>query len=315
LKAFIEEILHQDIEIIEYKDNDRLPLVIRGEYLLYTMVIGGQTCILAEPKQEFGLASLRKQQRKIAQLTEQYCVLYLKRLESYQREKMLEEGIPFVWEGHQIYMPFLGILLRQNETRTLKRCKTVSFLTQKLLLTAVYNQWQNMTVTKAARIMDVAKMSVTRCYDEIESLEIPILLKKGRTRMISMGLDKKQMWSMIRPYMRNPMLKEYYLEQNQLIGLPKSGISALCEYSMLDDNEYRTYAILKSQLSEFDIKNKKQVSKGEEPGCIVQELGYVIDNQKEGVIDPLTVFLLMEPEKEEPRIDKALEDMLEEYVW
>jgi hypothetical protein len=31
----------------------------------------------------------------------------------YSRDKMLEEGIPFIWENKQIYMPFLGILLQK----------------------------------------------------------------------------------------------------------------------------------------------------------------------------------------------------------
>jgi hypothetical protein len=35
---------------------------------------------------------------------------------------MLEEGIPFVLENSQVYMPFLGMLLRPNETRTIKPC-------------------------------------------------------------------------------------------------------------------------------------------------------------------------------------------------
>ncbi|MGN0153353.1 MAG: hypothetical protein ACI4A3_02805 [Lachnospiraceae bacterium] len=115
--------------------------------------------------------------------------------------------------------------------------------------------------------------------------------------------------------MRNPLLQEFYLEEDLKQGLLKSGISALCEYSMLNDNGYITYGIVKSQLTEFNIKNKKQIPKGETPSCIVQELGYLIEYKDFGAIDPLTVFMLMKEEREEPRIDKALEEMLEEYVW
>lgn len=315
MKQFIEDVLHQQIELELYTDIDRLPLVFRGSYNFYLLTINGQSFILAEPKAEIGFAALRKQQRKIERLTGQFCVLYMKNLKSYPREKMIEEGIPFIWENHQIYMPFLGILLRENETRTLKPCTGISFLTQKLLLLALYNQWQSVTVTKAAEFMNIAKMSVSRCFDEIESLEIPVLQKKGRTRLLCCGTDKKEMWNLIKSYMRNPLLKEFNLEENLPQGLLKSGSTALCEYSMLNDNQYKTYAIGKPQLAEFDIKNKKQVPKGEVPGCVVQEIGYVINYRNLGMIDPLTLLMLMEKEREEPRVDKALEEMLEKYVW
>lgn len=315
MKQFIEDILHQQVEIRTYENANNLPLVLRGNYNLFVLIMNGQSCILAEPIEDLGLATLRKQQRKLEQLTEQYCVLYFKKLQSYPRDRMLEEGIPFIWENHQIYMPFLGILLRKNETRALKPCTKISFLTQKLLLMTLYNQWQNVTVTFAAEKLHVAKMSITRCYDEIESLEIPVLYRKGRTRFLRSCMDKREMWNLIKPYMRNPLIQEFHLEEKLIQGLPKSGISALCEYSMLDDNGYKTHAIIKSQLAEFDIKNKKQVPMGETPGCILQELGYAINYRESGVIDPLTVFMLMEAEREDPRIDKALEEMLEGCVW
>lgn len=315
MKQFIENALHQDVKINTYKAAQKLPLILQGSYNIFVLTINGQSCLLAEPKIELGLATLRKQHRSMEKLTGQFCVLYLKKLNSYPREKMLEEGIPFIWENHQIYMPFLGILLNQNEARVLKPCTKISFLTQKLLLMMLYNQWKNVTVTKAAQLLDVTKTSVTRCYDEIECLEIPVLKKRGRTRILSAYLDKKELWNRIKPYMRNPLLQEFYLEENLSDTLPKSGISALCEYTLLNDNAYRTSAIVKSQLSEFDIKNKKQVPAGENPGSVVQELGYTIDYKDMGIIDPLTVYLLMEKEKEEPRVEKALDEMLEEYVW
>lgn len=315
MKKFIENILHHHVEISPYQDLMKLPLIFQGSYNLFILTINGQRCVLAEPKEELGLATLRKHYRRLEQLTEQYCVFYLKKMNTYLREKMLEEGISFIWEDHQMYMPFLGILLKQNDTRVIKPCNKLSFLTQKLLLMALYERWQNVTVTLAAERLNVSKMSITRCYDEIEYMEIPILHKRGRMRLLCGDTDKKQMWNIIRPYMRTPLIQEFYLDEDIPQILIKSGMSALCEYSMLNDNEYMTYAIVKSQLEELEIRNKKQVPKGEKPKCIVQELGYLIDYKDLGVIDPFSVFMLMEEVQQEPRVDKALEEMLREYVW
>lgn len=84
---------------------------------------------------------------------------------------------------------------------------------------------------------------------------------------------------------------------------------------MLEDNKYKTYAVTKQKLAELNIREKKQIPKGEVPGCVIQELGYAIPFKEGIVIDPLTVFMLLEKEAEDPRIGIALDEMLEDYVW
>jgi hypothetical protein len=315
LKEFIEKTLHQKIELERYDKLEQFPLMLRVNYDLYDMEINGQHCLLARPKKDTGLVELRKQQKRLEMLTGMYCVLYLTWMNQYSRDKMLEEGIPFVLENRQVYMPFLGVLLRPNETRELKPCSGVSFLTQKLLLLALYDRWENVTVTMAAEHLKVSKMSITRCFDEIESLEVPVLVKKGRIRYISSKGDKKNQWEILKAFMRMPVIQEFYLEEDISVGLIKSGISALSEFSMLGDNSYPTCAITKTQMKEYGIRERKQVPKGEVPGCVVQELGYLIPYKDGKVIDPLTTLLIMENEREEPRVDRALDEMLEEYVW
>ena len=227
---------------------------------------------------------------------------------------MLEEGIPFIWENRQIYMPFLGFLLQQNEARDLKPCFKISFLTQKLLLTAIYEEWDNVSVTEAARRVAVSKMSVTRVFDEIESLHIPVLRKTGRFRKYIRIGTKKENWEVIKPFLRSPLLREYRLENEFPEKLIKSGISALAELSILGDNPYPTYGITKYDVRKKGIDREKEVPIGELPGCIIQELGYCIPFKDDAVIDPLTVYMLLEKE-EDPRVGIALEGMLEEYVW
>lgn len=316
LKQFIEDTLHQNVKIDNFADGNKIPLIFQRSYDLFVLTINNQSCLLVSPKMEAGLAVLRKHHRRFEALTEQYCVFYLKNLNYYSRDKMLEEGIPFIWENHEIYMPFLGILLKPNESRILKPCVKISFLTQKFLLLMLYNKWQNITVTMAAQLLNVSKMSATRIFDEVETLGIPVLQKRGRVRQLYSKGDKLEMWRLIRPYMRSPLIQEFYLSEDLQKCLPKSGFSALCEYSMLNDNNYKTYAILKNQITEFELKNKKQIPKDDMvTGCIVQELGYIINYKNMGIIDPLTVLMLVEKEEQEPRVEKALDEMLRDYVY
>lgn len=314
MKDFIEKVLHQKINIAEYEETKELPLIFTGSYKLYSLEVFNQSCIVAELISDIGLASVRKHCKRLRELTGKECVLYYKDLSAYARERMLEEGIPFIWEGHQIYMPFIGIWLKENDARDLEKCTQISFLTQKLLLSALYECWNNITVTMAAEKMCVSKMSITRVFDEIESLEIPVLCKEGRKRLISISQNRRDMWERLRAYLRNPLLNEYYLKEDIGEQNTKSGMSALCEYSILSDNTYPTYALTKNQIIEKKIRTKEQVPKGEQPGCVVQEVGYIVyfDDNK---IDPLTVYMLMEKELGDPRVEMAVDEMLEEYVW
>jgi len=96
----------------------------------------------------------------------------------------------------------------------------------------------------------------------------------------------------------------------------KAGISALCEYSLLEDNEYSTYAVTKKELSETGITRMSRIRQGEEIGCTVLELGYFIDYNNKSVEDPLSVVLsLSDEEKQDERVMISITKMLEEYVW
>lgn len=315
MKEFIEKILHQKVNISAYKDMDVLPLTFAGNYNLYLLEFYGNCCIVAEVKEYVGLATARKQYKRLQELTRMNCVLYFDKISAYAREQMLEEGISFIWEGHQLYMPFIGIWLKENEARIINECYRISFLTQKMLLLSLYESWYDTTVTMAAKKLQVSKMSVTRSFDEIESLQIPILYRKGGRRMIRCLPDKKGMWEIIKVYMREPVLREYYLKEDLKIDLPAGGISALCEYSILSDNAYPTYCITKRQSSELKMKEKKQIPKSEIPGCVVQEMGYMISYEGTNRIDPLSVMMVMQNEMDDPRVEIAITEMLEKYVW
>ena len=292
-----------------------MPLLYAGLYHLYSVKMDGIQWLMAEPKEKLGLASMRKNQRQLEKLTGLNCALYLKKLNGYSKDVMLNEGIPFVVEGKQIYLPFTGVLLTGETDRTLAPIRQISYLTQKILLVALYEKWEEMTVTKVAESLGVTKMSVSRCFDEIEYLEIPILAMKGKSRVISMDGDPKELWEEIQPILRNPVITTYEMAEDLKLEV-KAGMSALCEYSMLEDNSFPTYAITKKELQKLQIKKKQLVPKGEEKGCVIQELGYYINFQNRNLVDPLTVLLsLTNEEKTDDRVSLSVDEMLKEYVW
>ena len=162
--------------------------------------------------------------------------------------------------------------------------------------------------------MNVSKMAVSKSFDEIEYLDIDVMDSKGKSRAITMNGDKRTLWDRIRPFMRNPVIRRIDLAEDIFLKA-KAGITALSEYSMLSDNQYPTYAVLKKDLRKKGIPEKKEAIKGEPVGCVVLELGYYLDLIKTNVQDPLSVLLCVEDELSDPRVEGVIEEMMEKYVW
>lgn len=316
MKEYIEKCLRRPV-LIEYNPKlyQKLPLKYKGIYDLFSVFQDGVEWIIAQPKRDVRLNALRYDRQQIEKAAGLNCALYFTKLNPYSRETMLNEGIPFIIGEKQMYLPFLGILLSENADRRLKPVHMISFLTQKLLLCAIYETWYDMNVTKIAERLDVTKMSVSRCLDEIEYLDLNILVKSGKTRKIRIDDDIETVWKQIKPVLRNPVITRFQLTKDIQLK-KKAGLSALCEYSMLSDNPYPTYAITKKELRDVNIHSFRQRVAGEEIGCEVLELGYFIEFRGKQIQDPLSVLLsLPEKDTKDERVQICIEEMLEEYVW
>ena len=316
MKEFLEKTLRQNVIMTENKEvYKKLPLAYRGRYDIFTVETNGVLWMAIHPKDDAGLVMLRRDRAGVEKMTGLNCAIFLDRTTFYIKEKMMEEGIPFVIEGKQVFLPFIGYLLNNANERKLAPVHLISFLTQKMLLIAIYERWRDIKVSEAAEKLNVSRKSASRCFDELECLNIDVLGMKGKSRIITVPDDRKLFWEQIRNILRNPVIKKFILSED--IKLDKiAGITALCEYSLLSDNNYPTYAVTKKEISASGIKNVRQVDISEEIGCVVLELGYFINFDGKGLQDPLSVALSQtEDEQKEERVNISTKEMLEEYVW
>lgn len=316
MRDYLEKTLRQSVIL---KENislyENLPLAFKGRYNFFDVETNGMHWIAIQPKVNVGLVSLRKDRAKIQNISGLNCAIFLNSTTPYIKEKLLDDGIPFVLLGKQVYLPFIGFLLSDSKKRDIAPVRLISFLTQKLILTAIYEKWDKVTVTEAADKLEVSKMSASRCFNEIEYLNINILDMKGKARVITIPDDIQELWKQIKNVLRNPVIARYELHKDIHLE-KKAGITALCEYSLLSDNSYPTYAVTKKELSDTGIKKMKQIRRGEEIGCVVLELGYFINYENKSVEDPLSIILsLTNEDKQDERVMISIKEMLEEYVW
>lgn len=316
MKEFLEKSLQQNVIMTENKEvYKKLPLAYRGRYNIFTVEMNGVLWMAIHPKENVGLVMLRRDRAGVEKMTGLNCAIFLDRTTFYIKEKLMEEGIPFVIDGKQVFLPFIGYLLSKENERELPPVHLISFLTQKMLLIAIYERWNEVRVSGAAKRLEVSTKSASRCFDELEYLNVNVLGMKGKSRVINIPDDREQLWQQIESGLRNPVIRRFILRKDMKLE-KKAGISALCEYSLLSDNAYPTYAVTKKELKASGVKEEKQASELEEIGCVVLEVGYFTDFLGKGLQDPLSVVLsLTEEEQEEERVDISINEMLEEYVW
>ena len=120
MKEFLEKSLRQNVIMTEDKElYKKLPLVYRGRYDILKIETNGLLWMALHPKDDVGLVLLRRDRAKVEKITGLNCAIFLDRTTFYIKEKLLEEGIPFVLKEKQVYLPFIGYLLSNANEREL----------------------------------------------------------------------------------------------------------------------------------------------------------------------------------------------------
>jgi hypothetical protein len=313
---YIEDTLHIKSEVSDYATLNELPLYLRNSYNLSKIKINEITFLLAYPKEKTNLTATRKQVNQLKKWTGLECVLCLDDVRAYTKEKMLSEAIPFVVLGKQVYLPFLGVAITQNDSREIPFVEKLSFSTQKLLLTAIYHKWTQTSLKEAADTLGLSKMSISRCFDELHSVGLDFTRTIGKTRYFIWSGNRRELWDAVVPFLRNPIKRQYRLGEPTEVSYAKlGGISALCHYSMLADNPYAVYAVTANKAKLLELSKLIIIPDYESPVMVIQVMQYDYDCNDSLAIDPLTAVLsIPESEKSDPRVEAAIEEVLEEYL-
>ena len=313
-EAFLEAMLHIPCTAKPYDEAGRLPLYLKGGYDFKKVEVAKTAFLAAEPKEQLAFSVLKKHRTGLEELTGLKCAFILPQPTTYTKKKLIETGIPFVQPGREVYLPFLGVALMAERENPPAEIDRISFLTQKLLLTVLYQRIRRGTAAELAAKLEISRMSGVRCLDEIEVLCPVLIHKERRGRILEWTGAWRDYWATIRPILRSPIIKEYRLERPQNFLLPLGGMSAISCCTMLSDNAYPTYAATRTMASKLKLAELRQVPRSEMPAAVVQVVGYEI-NTNDAAIDPLSAVLSLDGEAlEDPRVEGAIQQIEKEYI-
>jgi len=311
MEKFLSELLHTTVAAKEYSEFRKLPLFLQAGYERKLFSIADTDILFIKPKEQLKFNILKKQWKKFEELTELPCVIYDDEYTRYGKERMVELGIPFVFGKDNIYMPFLGVVLLKKRSPQLPDIEKFSPMTQKLVVKALYDEWREISSKEISEYMGVSRMTVTRCLVELQALGLPLVQLRGNTKYFVFDGSKEKLYHLCSGYFDNPIGKVYYLGHKPKGVDCLGGFSAISQYSMLADNEYKTYALSREEAKVMRLNNCKNLPKTEEPECIIHVLRYKIVYGK--AIDPISAILCIpEEEKDEPRVEQTAQQILED---
>jgi hypothetical protein len=319
-EKYLFENLGVSLAIEKWQKEKSLPLFLRDLYSFHVCQLLQTPCLVMEARDEEEVTpgTIRKHIRQVEDIW-QHEVIYLHpSISSYNRKRLIEQKISFVVPGNQMYLPLLGIDLREHIKGRRIDKKKISPSTQVVLFFVLYNWPQNgLTPSLLAGQLNYSPMTLTRVFDEIEAAGLGNVSMKSRERLLRFDSDKKSIWKKTLDLLRSPVKKRIKVHTlRNVSSLTLAGESALSRYSMLAEPPHPIYAMDAEEWKEMQATGEVRELTIHEPGSMEVEIWKYSPKlfAKDGLVDPLSLFMSLQSTKDE-RVERALDTLLETFQW
>ena len=321
---------------------DHLPFFLQNAYRFYLVTLFDHPCLLmlaTTPEGETP-AVVRKHWQAVNKHFQGDVIYLIKIVSSYNRKRLIEQRVPFLVPGNQLYLPGLGIDLReyfkpgrQNEITLL------SAPAQALLLREILqHDCAGLPAKGLAQTLGYSPMTITRAIKELTDRQLATAEKVGREKHLSFPLTGHALWQAAQPVLQSPVTKRLWVVwRNSKKGKSAvegriAGESALAHYTDLAATGVQQWAItadswaalarradvhvLASEPANANLPTKSRQSIRKDREAMELELwAYRPDAIVSGkpCVDPLSLCLSLAANTDE-RVELAREFLLEQ-IW
>lgn len=320
-KRHLRETLGITVDPKKWEDAGRLPFFLRDLYVFYQVSVMDTPYLLmvARNGEEQTPANIRKQMLQVREKWDGEVIYLCPAVSAYNRKRLIEQRVPFVIPGNQMYLPMLGIDLREHfrQIRAVAPSK-FSPSTQAVVLYALINgPGRNYTPSRLAKELEYSVMTLTRAFDELESLGLAEVVTEGREKILRLSDGKKVLWERAREFMRSPVKKRMFIRPPGPAweGL-LAGLTALAHFTLLAPPSNPVYAVGVNDWKWMNLQSTIVELPVPEPQSFELEIwNYSPLHLKENdVVDRFSLYLSLQDNTDE-RVQSALEKMMEEVLW
>lgn len=322
VRAYLHEALGVDAHLRKWSGARKLPYFLQDAFDLYELQLHDRQILLASGRKERipPLSTLRAQLDKLAHVADRPVVFAARTLASYERKRLVEQKVPFVVPGNQLYLPDLGIDFREYFRQPQKAVTAFTPATQALFIaTLLRKQWKD-EWKPAGLIAELGytAMTLSRAVRELTAAGLVTAGQVGRARWLRVNQPPAQAWEHAAPFLRSPVKQSFWVDlpgRAKALHPPLAGASALAFYSMLAEPVYPVHAVTQQQWKIAQEAGIKALPEPHPAASQWQVWSYTPSLVKPGnVVDPLTLTLSLKEEKDE-RVQQALEQMGDHFPW
>jgi hypothetical protein len=302
---------------------NELPYFLRDTFAFSELELLGQPVVLAVGRAEAkqSLSEVRTWLDKVRALAGQPVVYVTHALASYDRRRLIVQKVPFIVPGNQLYLPDLGLDLREYfRQRTAATQAALSPSTQALLITALLSQpwqsdWQPSTV---AAVLGYTPMTLSRVVKELTAAGLASAYTVGRSRWLRMELPPAQVWERAKPAMQTPVRRRVWVQAHGVGQHGPSriaGLSALACCSMLAEPQWPVYAMTAADwkaATDVGVRELPEPEAGAHEWQLWSYSPALVPDAP--TVDPLSLMLSLQDSAED-RIQLALDELKGQLPW
>jgi len=319
-KRYLKETLDIDTCPNPWQGTGKLPLFLRNLYVFLEVPILQTPCLVMATKENAGQtpATVRKHMVQVRKKWRGEIIYVQQKVTAYNRKRLIQHKIPFIIPLNQMYLPFLGIDLREHFKNIRETGASFSPSTQLVVLYYLSKgKPPRLTPKTLANELGYSLMTMTRAFDELDGTGLGTIAMEGRERVLCFNPDKKQVWNLALERLRSPVKKRVWVKtlDNKAIGL-KAGLSALAHYSNLAEPANPILALDTRKWKKVNDSNELMVLEIAEPDASELEIWSYSPEVigKKGVVDRFSLFLSLREEEDE-RVQAVLKNIMEQIEW
>ncbi len=302
---------------------NELPYFLRDAFQFSELELLGQPVVLAigraDAKQS--LSEVRTWLDKVKALAGQPAVYVTDALASYDRRRLIEQKVPFIVPGNQLYLPDLGLDLREYfRQRAPATEAALSPSAQAMLITALLRQswlsdWQP---SKVADALGYTPMTLSRAVKELTAAGLATAYTVGRSRWLRMEHPPAQAWERAKPAMRTPVKRSVWVAAHGIVAHRPSrtaGLSALARYSMLTEPKWPVYAMTAAAWKaamDAGVRVLPEPEAGAQEWQVWSYSPALVPDAT--TVDPLSLMLSLQDNADD-RIQLALDELKGQLPW
>lgn len=322
LKFYLSATLSLQVHPTPLTNTKALPFLLRDRYEFFTLYLlkVNYLLIVAKDKVEITPAEIQKHLEMAKQHWKGEVIYVTQAITSADRTRLIQQRVPFIVPGAQLYLPELGMDLREHFKKlNMPPGKTFSPATQIIVLDALNNgSKEALNGIQLGKKYDYSLMTITRALNELEETSVATVQTLGRERKLKFDLSKKELWEKAQSYLRNPVRSWQTIYEINTASNPhyvEAGLTALAHYSSLAGPREKTFATDMDPSMRVKTKREDFYPQWDPNQKNYLQIWSYIPNSflTTKRVDPFSLFLSLRDEQDE-RVQTALEEMMDKVL-